>query len=283
MNAKLVGFFSGFPTRHFTDDIAKVLKEELTVRDSLVFISTWPDNYSQNDEDSDGMHNMFAERNMPFAKHSVIDNRTESEEAVRLIREASCIFLMGGNATLQFDLMSRKGILDEIRKSSAVILGVSAGSMNMGKHVVDIYESLIPYEGLGFAELTIKAHYPLEDVLLHTPSGNWGQVCRMMVDTSKRVASISACLSRLNVMLPLPLSEVERMPFTPFTRVSMDSNRLVTSDSITRDELPGIENETVNPGMDCDGESLTGNNGNRAKPTNDKQTNVTISVNGEKV
>ena len=166
MNAKLVGFFSGFPTRHFTEDITKVLRAELAERDSLVFISTWPDNFEQNDEDSDGMHNMFAERNMPFAKHSVIDNRTESEDAVRMIREASCIFLMGGNATLQFDLMNRKGILDEIRQSSAVILGVSAGSMNMGTKVVDIYESLTPYEGLGFADLTIKAHYPLEEDLL---------------------------------------------------------------------------------------------------------------------
>ena len=168
MNAKLIGFFSGFPTRHFTDSIAEVLKEELNVRDSLVFISTWPDNYEQNDEDSDGMHGMFVEKNMSFAKHAVIDNRTAANEAVRLIREASCIFLMGGNATLQFELMCRKGILDEIRQSSAVILGVSAGSMNMGKQVVDIYESLIPYEGLGFANLTIKAHYPLEDDLLQT-------------------------------------------------------------------------------------------------------------------
>lgn len=168
MNAKLVGFFSGFPTRHFTDSIAEVLKEELTVRSSLVFISTWPGNFAQNDEDSDGMHHMFAERDMAFEKHSVIDNRTEAEEAVKLIREASCIFLMGGNATLQFELMSRKGILDEIRQSSAVILGVSAGSMNMGKQVVDIYESLTPYEGLGFADLTIKAHYPLEDVWLQS-------------------------------------------------------------------------------------------------------------------
>ena len=168
MNAKLIGFFSGFPTRHFTDSIAEVLKEELNVRDSLVFISTWPDDYKQNDEDSDGMHHMFAERNMAFAKHSVIDNRTEAEEAVKLIREASCIFLMGGNATLQFDLMCRKGILDEIRQSRTVVLGVSAGSMNMGKHVVDIYESLTPYEGLDFADLTIKAHYPLEDVWLQS-------------------------------------------------------------------------------------------------------------------
>ena len=168
MNAKLVGFFSGFPARQFIDAIADVLKKELEVRESLVFISTWPDNFTQNDEDSDGMHNMFAERNMSFVKHTVIDNRTEADDAVRLIREASCIFLMGGNATLQFDLMCRKGILDEIRKSNAVILGVSAGSMNMGKYVVDIYESLTPYEGLGFANLTIKAHYPLEENLLQS-------------------------------------------------------------------------------------------------------------------
>ena len=38
MNAKLLGFFSGFPTHHFTDRIADVLREELNVRDSLVFI-----------------------------------------------------------------------------------------------------------------------------------------------------------------------------------------------------------------------------------------------------
>lgn len=163
MNAKLLGFFSGFPTRHFTDDIADVLKAELDVRDSLVFISCQPDNYIQNDDDSHGMHGMFAEKNMPFAKHYVIDNRTKTDDAVKLIREASCIFLMGGNATLQFKLMCDKGILNEIRQSSAVILGVSAGAMNMGSPTVDIYESLTPYEGLGFADITVKAHYPFEE------------------------------------------------------------------------------------------------------------------------
>lgn len=168
MNAKLLGFFSGFPTRHFTDSIAEVLKEELEVRDSLVFVSCQPDNYAQNDEDSHGMHEMFAERNMPFAKHSVIDHRTGEDEAVKLIRETSCIFLMGGNATLQFQLMREKGMIEEVRHSSAVILGVSAGAMNMGNPTVDIYETLTPYEGLGFANITIKAHYPLEEELLQS-------------------------------------------------------------------------------------------------------------------
>lgn len=166
MNAKLLGFFSGFPTHHFTDSIADVLKENLEIRDSLVFVSCQPDHYEQNDADSDGMHEMFAERGMGFHKHSVIDHRTGTDEAVRLIRKASCIFLMGGNATQQYQLMQEKSIFEEIRGSSGVILGVSAGAMNMGKHTVDIYETTTPYEGLGFADITIKAHYPLEDGLL---------------------------------------------------------------------------------------------------------------------
>ena len=166
MNAKLIGFFSGFPTHHFTDVIANILREQLTVRDSLVFVSAWPNDFTQNDDDSDGMHEMFAERDMPFKRHTVIDHRTTADESIKLICGASCIFLMGGNATLQIQLIRDKGIFDEIRQSNAVILGVSAGAMNMGKHTVDIYESLTPYDGLGFADITVKAHYPLEEELL---------------------------------------------------------------------------------------------------------------------
>ena len=32
------------------------------------------------------------------------ESRQEAEDAVKLVREASCIFLMGGNATLQMKL-----------------------------------------------------------------------------------------------------------------------------------------------------------------------------------
>ena len=163
MNAQLLGFFSGFPTHHFPDDIVKRLKEELVVRDSLVFISAWPSDYERNDDDSAGMHGMFGECDMPFARYDVIDNRTDSLDAKRLIQEASCIFLMGGHAVWQFQLICEKGIIDEIRKSSAVILGVSAGSTNMAKHAVDIWESLMPYDGLGLANITVKAHFDFEN------------------------------------------------------------------------------------------------------------------------
>lgn len=158
MNAKLLGFFSGFPTRHFPIDIMERLREELTVRDSLVFVSAWPSDYERNDSDSTGMYAMFDEYNMPFKRYSIIDNRTTADDAKRLIQEASCIFLMGGHAVWQFQLICDKDILDEIRKSTAVILGVSAGSSNMAKHALDIWESPVPYDGLGLADITIKAH-----------------------------------------------------------------------------------------------------------------------------
>lgn len=163
MNAQLLGFFSGFPKHHFTIDIMERLREELTVRDSLVFVSAWPSDYNRNDSDSTGMYAMFEECDMPFKRYSVIDNRTTADDAKRLIREASCIFLMGGQAVSQYQLICDKDILEEIRKSTAVILGVSAGSSNMAKRALDIWESHVPYDGLGLANITIKAHVAQDD------------------------------------------------------------------------------------------------------------------------
>ena len=60
-------------------------------------------------------------------------------------------------------LMRDKGIYDIVRDGPAMVLGVSAGSMNMGKTTVDIWESLVPYEGLGFADITMIGHFSYDD------------------------------------------------------------------------------------------------------------------------
>ena len=159
MNAKLLGFFSGFPAHHFTDEINQVLRENLPVREKLVFISAWPEDHARNDEDSDGMHQMFAERGMGFASHFVIDRRTSPAEAAELVRAAGCVFLMGGDPVLQMALIRDLGLVSPLRESRAVILGVSAGAMNMGKQVAEIWDSKAFYEGLGLADITIKSHY----------------------------------------------------------------------------------------------------------------------------
>ncbi len=159
MNASLLGLFSGFPTHHFTDEIARVLQENLPRRESLAFISAWPEDCARNDDDSDGMHGMFAERGMAFADHRVIDRRTSAADAVRLVREADCVFLMGGDAASQMALIRGIGLVPELLSVRAVILGVSAGAMNMGRYAADVWETKALYEGIGLTDIVVKGHY----------------------------------------------------------------------------------------------------------------------------
>jgi peptidase E len=159
MSASLLGLFSGFPTHHFPDAVAQVLRAYLPRQESLVFISAWPEEYARNDDDSDGMHGMFAERGMAFDNHRVIDRRTSAADAVRLAREADCIFLMGGDVTKQMSLIRDLGLVAELRASRAVILGVSAGSMNMGRYAADVWETKALSEGISLTDIVMKGHY----------------------------------------------------------------------------------------------------------------------------
>ena len=161
---KAIAFFSGFPERRFTDEIARRLEKELPVRRCIVFITACPVEYQQNDEDSAGMHGMFVEYGISFERFCVVDARMDPADAQKWAREADCFFLMGGGVcTEQMQLMREKGIYDIVRDGPGMVLGVSAGSMNMGKTTVDIWESLEPYEGLGFADITMIGHFDYND------------------------------------------------------------------------------------------------------------------------
>lgn len=135
------------------------LSEKLTCRSSLVFVSAWPEDYERNDSDSAGMHGMFEKCNMPFSKYDVIDNRMKASCAAGLIREASCIFLMGGHPGLQIGFIRDNSLDVAICGATAAVLGVSAGAINMAKRSLDTKESPVPYKGLGMADITVKPHF----------------------------------------------------------------------------------------------------------------------------
>ena len=147
------------------------------MRKSIVFITARPLDYAQNDDDCDGMHEMFAEQDLAFDKHTVIDQRTEPSLAKELVEHADCIFLMGGGACGdQLGLIREKGCLEALLDCHAAIFGVSAGSMNMARDTVDFSESMEPIKGLGFTNITVSCH--------HDPEDRWrlGQTLRMSED-----------------------------------------------------------------------------------------------------
>jgi len=85
----------------------------------------------------------------------------EASYAVKLIHEASCVFLMGGHPGLQLQLILDTGMDAAICGSTAPVLGISAGANNMAKRSLDTKESPIPYNGLGLADITVKPHFDL--------------------------------------------------------------------------------------------------------------------------
>ena len=164
MRKDFTALFSGFPDHHFSREIAERLRQELTVRKSIVFITACPFDYEQNDDDCNGMYEMFAEQGLPFEKHYVIDKRTEPETAKELVENADCIFLMGGGVCEeQLDLIREKGCYDALLNCHAAIFGVSAGSMNMARDTVDFFESMEPFPGLGFTNITVSCHHDPKD------------------------------------------------------------------------------------------------------------------------
>lgn len=163
MDYRLLGFFSGFSNYCFPRDVAKRLSKELINRDSLVFVSAWPADHARNDSDSDGMHGMFEECNIPFARHFVIDNRMEASRATQLVHEASCVFLMGGHPGMQLQLIRDTGLDVAICDATSAVLGVSAGAINMPKRSLDTKESPVPYDGLSLADITVKPHFELKN------------------------------------------------------------------------------------------------------------------------
>lgn len=160
---RLLGFFSGFPSHHFPPRVAEQLGKGLSQRDTLVFVSAWPSEYAKNDSDAAGMHAMFAACNLPFARCQVLDNRMEAACARQWVREASCVFLMGGHPGWQRQWMRDTGVDDAICSASCAVLGVSAGAINMAERALDTKESTRPYEGLGLADITVKPHFTLDN------------------------------------------------------------------------------------------------------------------------
>ncbi len=165
----MLGFFSGFPDRRFPPAVAERLRGALSQRGSIVFISVWPRDYERNDGDLAGMYRMFTEQGMAFGRHSVIDCRWEPSKAVDELREASCVFLMGGHPGQQIQLIRDMGLDAAIRECGGAVLGVSAGALNMARRSLDPKESPVPDAGLGQADLTVKPHFsPADGQVLST-------------------------------------------------------------------------------------------------------------------
>ncbi|WP_042198070.1 Type 1 glutamine amidotransferase-like domain-containing protein [Paenibacillus camerounensis] len=146
--------------------LVKCLHEDIQDRQSLVMISARPSNYEGEQISLDDISEWtwLHQANIAFDEYHYIDYRMQSEEARQCIQNASVIFLCGGDPVLQNVFLEEYELSDLIKSSNAVILGASAGALNMAAKWLSLVntgheaETSTVYDGMGFDSFAYESH-----------------------------------------------------------------------------------------------------------------------------
>ena len=159
--------------------VADTLLNDLHERKSLVFIGSNPADYSFNFGQADIAAGKWLEpAGVGFDEYSIIDYRTTREDAHIVIKNASAIFFLGGQAATQRAFLDEYDLLTAIEASNAaVVMGVSAGAMNMSaKWIISKYVNIGSarytagkskvINGLGLDNFAFEAHVDIGNTKL---------------------------------------------------------------------------------------------------------------------
>ncbi|PIH55280.1 Type 1 glutamine amidotransferase-like domain-containing protein [Paenibacillus sp. LK1] len=157
-------YFSWF-NDFFPEKLVKLLQEDVQDRKSLVMISADPSGYTGEQINFDDVSEWrwLNQANIIFDEYYFIDYRMQKEDARRFIQNASVIFLCGGYPVLQNDFLTEYELSDVIKNSNAVIMGASAGALNMAAkwlslNNTDEVETSAIYDGIGFDQFAYESH-----------------------------------------------------------------------------------------------------------------------------
>ena len=163
-----IHYYLGWFNDTFLEKLVKLLYEDITDRKSLVMISANPFLY-EDKEVGATERSWLDQANIIFDEYHLIDYSVQKEEAQKLIQDASVIFLLDGDTVEQNNLLIEYQLSDLIKKSKSVVMGTSAGAINMSAKWVcskctdcecDISSI---YNGIGLDDFSVLSHCDLEN------------------------------------------------------------------------------------------------------------------------
>ena len=157
-----LGWFNNF----FPENLSRVLQGDITDRKSLAMISSNPSIYENAGVTE---RSWLDQAGIMFDEYHLINFRVQKEDAQTIIQNASVIFLLGGDILKLNNFLKEYELLDLIKKSSAVVIGASAGAINMSakwlcsKNFGDKVETNSVYDGIGLDNFSVLSHFDLEN------------------------------------------------------------------------------------------------------------------------
>ncbi|UXJ66819.1 Type 1 glutamine amidotransferase-like domain-containing protein [Lysinibacillus fusiformis] len=157
-----LGWFNDF----FPENLGKALQEDITDRKSLAMISSNPLLYEDNGTTE---RSWLDQAGIIFEDYHLINDYVQKEDAQTIIQNASAIFLLGGDTLKQNRFLIDYELSDLIKKSRAVVMGASAGAINMStkwlcsKNFGYPVEKSTLYDGIGLDNFSVLSHFDLEN------------------------------------------------------------------------------------------------------------------------
>lgn len=159
-------YYLGWFNNSFPDYLGRVLQEEITDRRSLAMISSNP----CNDEDDGASERSWLDQaGIVFDESHLINYRVRKQDAQLLIQQASVIFVLGGDTVKQNEFLAEYELTDPIKKSNAIVIGASAGAINMSakwlcsRNLGYNVETSSVYDGIGLDNFSVLSHFDLEN------------------------------------------------------------------------------------------------------------------------
>ena len=148
----------------FNEEITELFQKKISKRNKFAFVvSEFKGMDEENDSYFEFFLNMFEEKGIHFEKAYVVDGRMTAEEAQNAVAEADVVWLSGGDTPTQFRYFGEYGLDTVIKQHKGVIIGMSAGSINMAKTSICTlscghYKQKI-YDGLGCVDISVEPHF----------------------------------------------------------------------------------------------------------------------------
>lgn len=159
---------SWFPNG-FNNEIAELMKKFVKRRTKFAFLaSEFEKNHEKTDQYFKEVLELFQNIRIDFEKSYVVDGRMEKEVAKDVVRSADVIWLAGGDTPTQYQYLLRYELIDILREHSGVIIGMSAGSINLTKMAICTlacgHDKQEIYEGIGCVEFSVELHFNINKV-----------------------------------------------------------------------------------------------------------------------
>ena len=150
-----------------TNGLVDQIKKYLTNNNSILFIASDYEDYAKVDSYSTLLFEALRLSGIEFSTYQILDGRNK-EDASKLVKEADFIFLSGGDTYVQHQFFESINLRELLKEYDGILMGQSAGSLNMASSVFNSPEEMedsepIYFDGLGVTDINIEPHFVLNE------------------------------------------------------------------------------------------------------------------------